>query len=265
MPGLRELQGQFRAAMIGGETAVLAGLIRDDGLPDETRLDVYRNNIFVSLKQVLMDVFPVVCRLVDERFFLYATDEFIRAHPPEQACLFGYGDRFAAFLARFEPCRELPYLPDVARLEWLMHIAAHAAEAAPIQAGALVSVAAESAPDLTFALDPSIGLLQSPWPVDRIWRANRPGTDAATTIDASAGGVMIEVRRVGDDVVFRHLDLATYCLRSRLADGSRLEAATDAALAVNPSFDLQAAFASLFEENAVVGYYVKPRTRQLTL
>ena len=80
------------------DAAALGGLIRDDGLPADARLDIYRNNVFVSLKQVLKDTFPVVCRLVDERFFVYATDEFIRANPPEQACLFAYG----------EPVRRLP-------------------------------------------------------------------------------------------------------------------------------------------------------------
>jgi len=107
MPALRELQAEFRQALLGGDAAALGRLIRDDGLPADARLDIYRNNVFVSLKQVLKDTFPVVCRLVDERFFVYATDEFIRVNPPEQACLFAYGGGFTDFLAEFPPCRGL--------------------------------------------------------------------------------------------------------------------------------------------------------------
>jgi hypothetical protein len=260
MPALLEFQNRFRDALIAGGDAAAAGLIRDDGMPAEARIDVYRNNVFVSLKRVLLDGFPVVCRLVDERFFLYATDEFIRAHPPEQACLFAYGERFADFLAQFEPCRALVYLPDVARFEWLMHVAAFAAEATPILSSALASVAEADTPHLVLTLEPSLGYLRSAWPIDQIWRANRPGADTEATIDLHAGGVTIEVRRVAEDVVFRSLDEATYSFRSRLAEGSRLEAAADAVLAIDPSFDLQAALARLFAEGAIVGFSVSVRT-----
>ncbi len=157
----------------------------------------------------------MVCRLVDERFFRYAADEFIRLHPPEQACLFAYGSRFADFLAEFPPCRELVYLPDVARVEWLMHVASHAAEAAPLSLAALVSVAAADMPNVVFRLHPSIGFLDSRWPVDRIWRANSGGFEGEATINLDVGGVRMEVRRVEEDVVFRQLDPAIYAFAQR--------------------------------------------------
>ena len=256
MPTLRELQAEFHQALLGGGVAELGRLIREDGLPTDARLDIYRNNVLVSLKQVLKDAFPVVCRLVHERFFVYATDEFIRGNPPEQACLFAYGGRFADFLAAFPPCRELVYLPDVARLEWLMNVAAHAAESTPLSPAALNSVAEGDAPNLVLRLDPSLGFLESRWPVDRIWHANQPGSDAEGAIDLGVGGARLEVRRTGEQVLFRRLDPATFVLRSMLAGGHRLEAATEAALAANPSFEFVAAFGDLFNDGSVVDWTV---------
>ena len=253
MPALRELQAGFRRALFG-EAAALGGLIRDDGLAADTRLDIYRNNVFVSLKQVLKDAFPVVCRLVDERFFVYATDQFIRGDLPQQACLSVYGERFADFLAGFPPCRELVYLPDVARLEWLINVAAHAPESAPIPPAALNAVAAADAPALVFRLDPSLGFLESPWPVDLIWHANQP--DADTAVDLNGGGARLEVRRTGETVRCRRLDTATFVLRSMLAAGHRLEAATDAALAADPCFEFTAAFGDLFTSGSVVDWTI---------
>lgn len=253
MHALRELQAEFRRALFG-DAAALRGLIREDGLAIDARLDIYRNNVFVSLKQVLKDTFPVVCRLVDERFFLYATDEFIRRDPPEQACLSAYGERFADFLAGFPPCRELVYLPDVARLEWLINVATHAAEPTPLSPAALNVVAAADAPNLVLRLDPSLGYLESPWPVDLIWHANQSDADAA--IDLNMGGARLEVRRTGETVRCRRLDQATFVLRAMLAGGHRLEAATEAALAANPSFEFVAAFGDLFNDGSVVDWTI---------
>ena len=128
MLALPELQRAFAAAILADETATLSPLVRADGIAPERRIQVYRNNSLITLAEALKATFPVVCRLVDERFFDYAARAFIRAHPPRQPRLADYGEEFADFLAGFEPARSLPYLPDVARLEWAINLAYHAAD-----------------------------------------------------------------------------------------------------------------------------------------
>jgi Putative DNA-binding domain len=255
---LPELQARFRESLLGAGEAAIAAAIVEDGMPAELRLDAYRNTVLVSLTEVLKDAFPVVCRLVDERFFLYAAAEFVRAHPPERACLSAYGARFADFLAVFPPCRELVYLPDVARLEWLMRRAAHAVDATPLTPAALGGIAESDLLRLGLELDPSLGLLSSPWPIDRIWRTNQGGTDGDATVDLDAGGVRLEVRRVEDEVVFRGLDAGNFAFRAELRRGSTLVLAAEAALAADPDFDLTSNFADLFREGAVAAIDLAP-------
>ncbi|MBV8575842.1 MAG: putative DNA-binding domain-containing protein [Acetobacteraceae bacterium] len=258
MLALHEVQTAFRAALIGND-ATVTELIGNDGLPPAVRLGIYRNNVFSSLKQVLIDTYPVVCRLVDERFFLYAADRFIRRHPPRQACLFRYGAGFADFLAIFPPTCHLVYLPDVARLEWLMNAAAHADNVPPLPANALACVAQTAAADLVLRLDPSIGLLRSDWPIERIWHANQRDADPDASVDLDSGGTSIEVRRYGNSVMFRLLDQPSYAFRAALASGHRLEDAAELALAEDPRFDLTACFQALFAEESVVGFSVSPK------
>jgi hypothetical protein len=119
MPTLPELQTAFRVALLEGDkhaSALMEAEIESGDLSASERLAVYRNNVFAALSDALRETFPVVCRLVDERFFAYAAHEFIAAHPPSRPALFEYGGAFPDFLAGFPPCRELAYLPDVARL-----------------------------------------------------------------------------------------------------------------------------------------------------
>src|SRR5262249_59736878 len=83
-----------------------------------------------TLPAVLEPAYPVVSALVDRRFFGYAADAFIRRHPPAGARLGEDGADVPEFLAAFPPCAHLPYLPDVARLEWAVHRAPTAPPAA---------------------------------------------------------------------------------------------------------------------------------------
>src|SRR5215510_15471186 len=125
MPSLRDVQARFAEGLLGDDGAI-ADLVAGDGLDPRARLAVYRHHVLTTLTAALEAAFPVVCRLVDPRFFAYAADAFVRQHPPAGPCLDEYGGAFADFLAAFEACTHLSWLPDVARLEWAIHRASHA-------------------------------------------------------------------------------------------------------------------------------------------
>ena len=256
MPALRELQRAVARALLDEEdTGAVLALIADDGIAAAERIAVHRNNLFSALTDTLRAGFPAVCRLVDERFFAYAAHEFIRAFPPRRAVLAEYGEGFAGFLRHFPPCRDLPYLSDVARLEWLMQAAAHAEDRAPIAMSALAGVAADDAPHLALHLHPAFGLMDSPFPIDRIWRANRGENPIDEAIDLAAGGVHLQVDRRAADVMLTALDAASFAFRLALLSGGTLEAAANAALGIDAAFDLTQALAALFTEGAIVGVH----------
>ena len=255
MLALRELQAAIGTAMLGGDVGTAVREIEPDGLEPEARLEIYRHHVLTTLTNVLEATFPVICRLVDRRFFAYAADTYVRAHPPAGPCLFEYGDSFPDFLAAFPPCRDLAYLPDVARLEWAMSAALHAPDVDAMDPASLADVAAEEMPRLTFAVDPSESYLESPWPVERIWRANQDGAPG-DPVDLASGGVRLEVRRAGDVATVRALAAADYALRTALARGGTLEDAAAAALGADSHFDLTAALRALLDERIFTGFAV---------
>src|SRR5437016_77992 len=173
MPSLLELQLQLRRAVLGGDAAGLVAAIHGDGLDPAVRLRIYRNHAFATLGAVLEGNFPVVCRLVDKRFFAYAAHEYLREHPPHSRCVVEYGTEFGDFLATFEPCKDLPYLADVARFEWALNRAAMVQDAAPLPMEALAAVPPEKAVCLAVRLQPSASYFASRWPIDTILQANQ--------------------------------------------------------------------------------------------
>ena len=251
MPSLRELESSFGRALLGDAQDALLELIAADGLASAARLGIYRNHVLVTLTDALKLTYPVVCRLVDERFFRYVADRYIRAHPPAAPCLFEYGESFAEFLAAFGPCQHLEYLPDVARLEWAINRALHADDVTTLDAARLREVPAERIGDVKLVLDPCVSFLSSPWPVDRIWRANQPEADPDATVSLDAGGVCLEVRRLGEDAFFRSLDAASYALRTALAQGVSLEHAAEAARSADPGADLARTVQQLLTDGIV--------------
>jgi hypothetical protein len=243
MPTLRDLQRGFRAALLDDDAAVSAA-VRGDGLAPTARLAIYRHHVLTTLTAALESTYPVVARLVDPRFFRYAADAYVRRHPPSSPCLFEYGATLADFLATFPPCRNLAYLPDVARLEWAMTVALHAPDVPPASPGDL-------RPGAAVALHPSVTVLASPWPVDAIWRANQPHAgDDTVALDGDA--VHLQVWRADDEVVFRRLSATAATLRRTIARDGRLESAAELVLAEDPDADLPGLLRELLADRVLV-------------
>jgi hypothetical protein len=263
MPTLLELQLSFARALLKGDDNGLEALVAADGISGAERVDAYRNNVVSSLTDVLAETYPALRRLVDPRFFNYAAHEFLAAEPPRRPRLAEYGSRFPAFIEAFEPCRPYPYLADVARLEWLVHTAAEAPDAPTISPTTLQDVAPDDTPRLVLAFHPSFGYMESCWPIDRIWDANRDDDSesneaAARTMDIDTGRVRLEVARAQRGVALRELDAPTFAFRNALWTGCTLEVATEVALAAEPAFDLAGSLVALFGASMIVGVGLAP-------
>ena len=262
MRTLPDLQSGFAFAILREDARQVASLILGDGLTPAARVRVYRNHVFSSLTAALEATYPVVCRLVDRRFFAFAADHYIRRDPPEGPCLFEYGATFPDFLASFPPCAGNPYLADVARLEWALNTALHAEEATSIDPAVLGTVATDDVGRLIFRFEPSATWLRSRWPVDLIWKANQAEADPGTTVDLAAGGVMLETRRRDDVVTLRRLESAEFTFRSALGRGLTLERAANLSLAEDPGFDVTTALRALLGETLLTGFTLAPEAPQ---
>jgi hypothetical protein len=263
MSSLRELQAAVAESVLHAADAPLAAVIRGDGLGFERRLQVYRNNTFSSLTAALKDTFPVVCQLVDERFFDYAARNFIRAHPPTAPRLAEYGGDFADFLAAFEPARHLTYLPDVARLEWAINAAYHAADAPRLDPARIAALPQERYAALRFVAHPSCRLFVSRFPIDRIWQAHQAGGDLETRIDLSSGCRLLVDRNDGG-IRFLALDAAAFAFAEAVLSASTLQEAYEAAAAVAADFDLIGALSAHLARGTFSGFAVSDESGEPT-
>ena len=237
MPSLRDLQLRFAATLSGSASAGSNITLNDE------RLAAYRANARANYRNALAATYPVVKRLTGAPFFNTAVDEFVAAHPPVSGDLNVYGEHLAGFLQRYTPAATLPYLPDVARLEWAIDEANRAADVPRVPdavLAALAMVAPERLPNARLVLNVSCRLVASAFPIMQIWRVNQPDRSGAERVDLDEGGILLLVRRDLDGVVLQSLSAGEHAFLSVLAQRSTFGAAIDAALSAESSFDLGA-------------------------
>jgi hypothetical protein len=240
-------QHAFRAGLTDAQVAPPAGLVRPDGTGAGARFDVYRNNVAVSLTEALETGFPAVRGLVGDAFFRAMAAVFLRTYPPDSPVLMWWGGRLPDFLAGFAPAQGLPYLPDVARLEFALRDSYHAADATPTDMAGFAALTPEALARARIRLVPSVRLVRSRWPVLELWRTGL-GSPAPT----ARTGQNVLVTRPGFDPAPEVLPTGGGLFLARLIDRATLAEATEAATGAVPDFDPAPVLSRLLTAHAIL-------------
>lgn len=253
MPSLRDLQAAFVGALFDADDAGAGDFVLAGGMAAQARIRIYRNNILHNYCAALRDVYPVVERLVGEDFFAFAARRYIPGHPSQHGNLHRFGAGFGAFLDAFDPAAGVPYLGDVARLEWLMHESFHAADHRGMERGRLAALAQDGIPALRLLLHPACRLIDSRFPVHRIWQANQPDAPQQT-LELGSGGARLLIRRSGHAVELQEIEAAEHAMLSALLRGAPLHEALAATLAAMEQFDVASFLARRVADATVVDW-----------
>jgi hypothetical protein len=245
LDGLGDLQRRFRAVVLGDEDAPLQGLVRSPGMSVAGRIDIYRNTVQTSLADVLATAFPVVQRVVGEAFFAGLVRRFITAAPPTVPNLSVYGAGLPAFIAGDDVSRQLPYLADVARLEWARGEAYFAADAPLLDPASLAARSPEEIDRAALTAHPAVRLVCARFPIFRIWQVNQPDVSDVPPVAMDVAENVI-VSRPGHHVVTRAVTAPDAAFVAQVLEGAALGRAAAKALELDDSFDLQAALTEHF-------------------
>jgi len=236
-PDQETLQAAFGAALFdGGRDAALAPWLKGD----PTRLGIYRGNLAAGWRRALASSHPVLRQLVGAEFFDALAGVYGRARPSLDPDLNRFGAGLADFLESFGPAADHPYLPDMARLEWLVHDSHYAPDAPPLPhpAAALAGLDPDAFEASRAVLHPSLRLQASRWDVAALWQAHQADGPAFPQVLERAGQALVWRPRF--QVELRTLGAAEYAALERLAAGDSFGAALDAAFAVDEDFDVAA-------------------------
>lgn len=145
-------------------------------------LNAYTSNAHSLAERSLASVYPVLAQLLGDESFAAFARAFWHAHPPQRGDLAHWGDALTGFIAASPQLADVPYLADVARVEWALHQAATAPDAEADLA--TLHLLMEQDPALLYLrLAPGVKLVPSDWPVVSIVHAH--GVAEGSTPDLS--------------------------------------------------------------------------------
>jgi Putative DNA-binding domain len=193
----------LRALWGDARPGVVAGWLRDAPARASRGLQAYRANAGALAERALTAAFPTVAQLVGDESFAALARAFWHACAPVRGDVAQWGAALPAFIAASVQLADEPYLSDVARLDWAVHVAEHAADHDAPPAG-LERLAEVEPAQLRLRLAPGTALVASPYPVATIWHAHRSDAEdrfvavrAAYARGAGAAGESALVRRQG--------------------------------------------------------------------
>ncbi len=210
-------------------------------------LRVYRANAQALCVSALQASHPVLQQLLGEENFRHLAQDFWQAMPPGRGDVAQWGQDVAHYLAQVPPLQALlsehPYLCDVARLEWALHTAATASDAA-LDAPSFQRLTQADPAQLRLLLSPGCAVLRSAYPVVSIIQLHDGRQldvhEEARQAIAAAQAQTALIWRQGFRPLLAQVDIASAALIESTLQGQSLAAALDAALAQEADFDFSA-------------------------
>ena len=254
MPDLASLERAFAAALTtrtidDADLAMFAG----SAAQARDRLALYRGNVQVNARKALANAYSICARLVGDEFFDGLAFEYATREPSTCGDLNEYGARFSAFLESFAPIAQVPYLPDVAQLEWCVHRAHYAADAPALDIAPLAAVPADRFDALPVTLHPACALVESRWPLSQLWDVHQPGFEGEFNIEFDAGPNRMLVYRPAFRVQVASLDAGSFAFLAAARAGVSLGMAFARARDADPDFALDARLRQWVADRLIIG------------
>lgn len=257
---LAELQAAFAAALDDpdADAALAASLApvcadeRAQAEPLRARIGLYRGNVRAARRLALASAYPVLAALAGEAWFDALAIAYTRAHPVRDADLNRFGAALPAFVQQYETDPRYAYFGDVARLEWVLHAAAFAANVTPLTPQQWSGVGAERLASARLAVHPACFALASPYAVEAIWRAHQPEAAGAWPARVDTPSWTLVVRPHWRPLLLVHTE-AAHVAFAAIQRGATLDEALDGAFAVDPDFNFTGQWRMWIECRAITG------------
>ncbi len=209
MGHLTPLQNRFLAGVLGRREMRswrLRRLFRDP--PAGTvgdRWHIYASGLVVRVMEAIENDFPALTRVLGPGPLRSLIARYTRRFPPSSYDLGRVGDGLVAFLDGDPLTRDLPFLPDLAGLEWAVAGAFVAADEPAFTLDDVARLGPEAVIELRFPLCRAVAVMRSPWPIYDIWACrNKPLDEVDVALSGRPCSVLVSRR--GLEVVCRPLD-----------------------------------------------------------
>ena len=216
---LRELQTQFMDGLFNPrlQSKIVQHIKANANRSAADQFAIYRGSVLGGLSKNLADTYQVSYKLVGGRFFDAMAVRFINKQGSYSPDLNDYGGELAPFIENFPPAASLPYLADVARLEWAWQAVYNSEDYLPGNLHSLHNISEEQQSNIIFHINPTARLLSSDYPVHQIWRTNQDDYSGDAAVDLDQGGIKLIIYRQASNIYMTPLEESQWSLLNLLS------------------------------------------------
>lgn len=229
-PSLAETQHWVRSRILPDHarlsSEIKVGLNPQGSVPGEQRLSVYAEGYEIRFRDGVAEVYETVQWILGEHQFAELVKDYSEKYPSKDYNLSFVGRHLPAFISAAPLSKELPFLADLARLEWSICEAFHAFDKTPLSAEELSKVSPEILTQSKLIFQPSISVLSSDWPIFDIWNSRKKPKEEIS-VDLRQRPQSVMVYRRGVKVECRILEGWQSVLLESLIQGESLETACE--------------------------------------
>jgi hypothetical protein len=182
--------------------------------------------------------FPAVLRLAGRDVFNTVARAYAQREGGAAPASDEFGCDFPEFLDNSQAAGALPYLPDLARFEWMRWKAWQAPALPSLSGRHLCAVPPRLAPRLILATQPSLGIIASPYSVVSIWETYTADNETRRK-NLRRGWEEAMIVRAAAHVRIRRMPPGAYQLIDSIRKGSTLISALEAASEWSAQFDMR--------------------------
>lgn len=228
MRDLHRYQRLLAEALDNIDTPAPARLIaacRQHGIGGSKGIEVYRANVIGARMGSLEKGYPVCLAILGARPFAAYARTYISAHPSHSHDLETYGEAFCTTLeqhtASGNALADYPYLPDLARFEYACRRALLAPDPGQFDFEAFSTlVAQQGASRIALLANPTLQLMQTPWPVDALWQSHRE--NRTETLQASGEKLSLVVHRTENGIEHARINSQMYPVLDAIRAGASM-------------------------------------------
>ena|SRR3990167_2843633 len=172
MADLKQIQDSFQQYLLQSDAGVIAPqIVSTETLPALERLSIYGNAYKARLLEALASNYPFMhTYLGDEEFYALAM-AYIAKQPSSYRSIRWYGDTFPEFTRQSELSQSLPYIGEIAELDWMMTLVFDAKDADIVTLEQMALISPDVWADMRFVFHSSVHRLQFGWNIVEFWQS----------------------------------------------------------------------------------------------
>ncbi len=174
-PSLRAFQQWMKTQILPGavKSTAESPLNPQRGTPGDERMRVYAGGYLTRIYSALEEVFEATHQVLGDAVFHALAEDYARQFPSQDYNLSFAGRHLPEYLRSWKRAEALPFLADLALLEWRVCEAFHAFEQPAMNPAQLSAIAPDAYDHLQLFFQPSVSVVASAWPILDIWQARK--------------------------------------------------------------------------------------------